>query len=126
MDPLSIRASILAILNLTRNAFSLASRFHKAALKDDNRFNTMYFRLMAENQNTITWANRMRSIPVDDLQQKFPLVNFQDVKKIIEKFQKIYNIAENKFRGFQIDEADRYNLQARQPYKEGTAAELGV
>lgn len=90
MDPITVSASILSIVQLVNDATRL---FKRLQTLDEKKVSILYFKLMAEKTIMTTWANRMRLLNGDDLRKAVPPENFQDVMEIIEKLDQVFEEA---------------------------------
>lgn len=105
MDPVSVVAATLAVSAISANIVKFFDKIRKAVTTDD-KFDTMHFRLIAEQKRTAAWANSLRRIPGSSLQEQIPPEEFEQVEEILRRLQKAYQRANEKFSKVRLDVVD--------------------
>ena len=121
MDPLTASATILAVLNIIEKSSMLIGRFNKA-LKDDNNFSIIYFKLMAERATYEVWANNMRVVG-----NQIPPKDLEIVNEIKDKLEETFHRVEKKIGKYEPTfggKAQRADAKARMKWILGESDEI--
>lgn len=106
MDPVSVAALILTTTTIISDVVKFARNAQKA-LGNDEKFNTLRYRLKAEQMLTTAWSNSLRRVPGDSLRDKIPAKDWKDVEEILEKLRETYQSTATKFGRMEADDGKR-------------------
>ena len=114
-------ATILAVLNIIEKSSNLVQRFNKA-LKDDNNFSIIYYRLLAEKGKYEGWANNMRVVG-----NQIPPKDLETVNEIKDKLEETFHKVEKRFGKYKPafgGKAQRADAKARMKWILGESDEI--